>query len=47
MHAYQLIFVFIALWTVILVRLVYDEWEQYTRYGRRGRSRAKRRRFRF
>jgi|GEM_PF-4675320 len=44
MHSYQLIFVFAALWSFILLRLAYDEWQQYLRYGRRSRMRAKRRR---
>lgn len=46
MHSYQLIYVFIALWTFILVRLAYDEWQQHMRYGRRGRLRARRKRLR-
>jgi uncharacterized membrane protein YidH (DUF202 family) len=42
MHTHQLIFVFIALWTFILVRLAYDEWQQYMRFSRRRRMRRRR-----
>jgi hypothetical protein len=44
MHSYELIFVFAALWSFILLRLAYDEWQQYWHYGRRHRLRSKRRR---
>jgi len=44
MHSYQLIFVYAALWSFILLRLAYDELQHHLRYGRRHRHRAKRRR---
>lgn len=44
MHSYQLIFIYAALWSFILLRLAYDELQQHFRYGRRHRNRAKRRR---
>jgi len=44
MHSYQLIFVFAALWSFVLLRLAYDELEQYLRYGRRNRLRGRRKR---
>ena len=44
MHSYQLIFLYAALWSFILLRLAYDELQQHLRYGRRHRHRAKGRR---
>ena len=44
MHSYQLIFVFAALWSFILLRLAYDEWQQHQRYGQKYRLRQRRKR---
>ena len=43
-HSYQLIFIYAALWSFILLRLAYDELQHHFRYGRRHRSRTRRRR---
>ena len=42
MHSYQLIFVYAALWSFILLRLAYDELQHHLRYGRRHRLRRRR-----
>jgi hypothetical protein len=42
MHSYQLIFVYAALWSFILLRLAYDELQHHLRYGRRNRLRRRR-----